>query len=147
MKNRWKAGTAGASDTNVVTVQGIASGTAMKRHWKLILAGLIATAFLLAQLPVSQTGTSVLLNGQQAVTGSAVALPNNPIKTFCIEALIGNTQTVYFGSATVTASGSTGGFELTPGKGACPDVNNTDLVYVIASGIGSSVAWYGTGTQ
>lgn len=101
----------------------------------------------LVEFPVPQgvymEGLGTLLNGQQAVTGTAAALPSNTTKFVCVRALIANTINVYVGTTTVTTSGSTGGFELPPGQGQCFQVGNSNQLYVIASTTGASVSWEG----
>jgi hypothetical protein len=87
---------------------------------------------------IFQIGLSTFTSGQQAVTGTAAALATNTAKSVCVKALIANTINVYVGATGVTTST---GFELTPGGGACFTVANTNLVFVVASTTGASVAW------
>ena len=83
-------------------------------------------------------GLSTFNTGQQAVTASAVNLGTNTARYVCVKALIGNTINIYVGPSGVTDST---GFELTPGQTGCWQVANTNLLYVIASTTGASVAW------
>jgi hypothetical protein len=88
--------------------------------------------------PVQSAGNGTVLSGQQAVTGSAVMLATNTIKTVCIKALAANTINVYVGPSGVTTSA---GMELAPGNSYCAPATNTNLFYVIASTTGASVSW------
>ena len=86
---------------------------------------------------VPPIGATAFTSEQQAVTGSAVNLGTNTAKSVCVKALIGNTINVYVGAVGVTTAT---GFELPPGLGTCVGVSNTNLLYVIASTTGASVA-------
>jgi hypothetical protein len=103
------------------------------------------TALVVALSPNSPAppiaGSSTFLSGQQAVTGSAVALATNSSKTVCVKASIGNTINVYIGPTGITTST---GFELAPGQGTCQPLSNTNLVFVVASTTGASVSWAAT---
>ena len=83
-------------------------------------------------------GTGTFNAGQQAVTGTAVALPTHAANSVCVQALLENTINVYIGPSGVTTST---GLELTPGVAFCGQLNNTNLIYVIASTTGASVSW------
>ena len=87
---------------------------------------------------VQQAGLGTFNSNQQAVTGSAVALPTNTSKNVCVHALIGNTINVYAGPAGVTTAT---GMEIPPGQNFCWELNNTNLIYVIASTTGAGVSW------
>jgi hypothetical protein len=83
-----------------------------------------------------------IVAGQQAVTSSATALPSNSLsRGLSIQALTTNAQTVYFGPSGVS---TTTGMALAPGQAASVEVDNTSLVYVIASASGSSVTFFGS---
>lgn len=88
--------------------------------------------------PITQAAFTSLVTGQQAVTTSAVALTTNTASRVCVKVLSAGTQTIYFGPAGVTTGT---GQELQPGDGWCGAVSNTDKIFVIAGGAGSSVAW------
>lgn len=94
--------------------------------------------------PIAETqdiiiiGNGTVLSGQQAVTGSAVALASNATKSVCVKANLANTINVYVGPSGVSTST---GLELPPGGGACILVTNTNLLYVVASTTGASVSW------
>ena len=90
---------------------------------------------------VNQQANGTVLNGEQGVTASAVNLGTNTVKTFCLIADIANTIPVYVGNASVSTSN---GVKLNAGGSWCPLVNNTNLVFVIASTTGASVSWGGT---
>jgi hypothetical protein len=99
-------------------------------------------------LPVSGTGNfntqpagfSSALAGQQAVTATATALPSNSVHGFCISALSTNTISVFVGPSGVTTGT---GYELVPGESVCPQLSNTNTVFVIASTTGASISWLG----
>ena len=90
---------------------------------------------------VAIIGNAAVLSGQQAVTGSAVALATHASKNVCVKSLIGNNLTVYVGPTGITTST---GMELAPGDSVCLPVSNTNLLFVIASTTGSSVSWIST---
>jgi hypothetical protein len=95
----------------------------------------------LGDVQIQEVGNAAVLSGQQAVTAAAVALATNASKNVCLKALIGNTINVYAGPTGVTIST---GMELAPGDAVCLPVNNSNLLYVIASTTGASVSWIGT---
>ncbi len=78
------------------------------------------------------------LAGQQAVTATAANLGANATHTVCITALSTNTIPVYVGGSGETTST---GFPLNAGDAYCWQVTNSNLLYVIASTTGASVAW------
>jgi hypothetical protein len=127
--NQAAPGTAGSPSSQVSSVQGVSGGTAMPVS--------LATA---PTTPTQPAGFAALVSAQQAVTASAVALPSNSVHGFCVQALSTNALTVYVGPSGVTTST---GFPLAPGQGVCFQLSNINLVYVIASGTGSSVALTG----
>lgn len=87
---------------------------------------------------VTESSSTALLAGQQAVTGTAAALATNTTKEVCVKALLANTINVYVGPTGVTTST---GLELGPGDSYCTRVTNTNALFVIASGAGPSVSW------
>lgn len=90
------------------------------------------------QTQATLVGDSVFSSAQQSVTASAAPLANNGAKSACVQALPANTISVYVGASGVTTST---GFPLGPGQSFCGPVNNTNLIYVVASTTGASVAW------
>jgi hypothetical protein len=113
-------GTAGSQTGGVLTIQGDPSGT-----------------------PVPVTTTSIpsratFASGQQAVTGSAVALPGHATSSVCVNSLVTSTQEVYAGATGVTTGT---GFQLSPGQGACWSIANSNLVFVIAPTTGATVSF------
>jgi hypothetical protein len=82
-------------------------------------------------------GFGSLIQFQQSVTASAVALASNATHNFCVKALPTNSLTVYVGLSAVTTST---GYPLQAGDWICYQLSNSNLVYVIASATGSSVA-------
>ena len=97
-----------------------------------------------ASLAFGQVG-NLGASGQQSVTGSAVVLAvPSTLATVCVQALPGNTSpaVIYVGfTASVTTST---GYPLSAGQAFCGPLRNGAAVYVIASGTGSGVAWFGT---
>lgn len=86
---------------------------------------------------VQPAGFGSLIGFQQAVTASAVALSSNASHSVCVMALPTNTINIYVGPSGVTTST---GIPLQPGQTACWSISNTNLLYVIASTTGASVA-------
>ena len=89
--------------------------------------------------PMYLAGTTSVLSGQQAVTGSATALATNTAKAICVKALNGNAINVYIGPTGITTST---GLELSAGAFWCGTITNTNLIYVVASTTGASVSWF-----
>lgn len=87
------------------------------------------------------TGNIQVYNGQQAITGTAAALANQPLKTICIKALHANTIPVYVGNASVTTGN---GMELQPDQSYCQAVVNANQFYIVATTTGASVSWLGS---
>lgn len=102
---------------------------------KRLLLGLACAASIFAQ-----SLGSFVQGGQQAVTGSAVQLPNFVANAICLSVAPGGTQTVYIGGAAVSTST---GFPLAAGGGTCFPIANLNQLYVVATTTGSTVAWYG----
>ena len=96
-----------------------------------------ATASALNATVVSP-GYGTFVSGQQAVTASAVALATNTARAVCVVALNTNTIPVYLGATGETTST---GLPLLPGQSTCQPVNNTNLIFVVASTTGAGVAW------
>jgi hypothetical protein len=90
---------------------------------------------------VAVVGNGAVISGQQAVTGSAVALATHGLKNVCLKANIGNTLNVYAGPTGVSTAT---GLELAPGDSICSPVSNSSLIFVIASTTGAGVTWFGT---
>lgn len=83
-------------------------------------------------------GSGTFNTGQVSVTGTAAALPTHASNSVCVKAAIANTINVYVGPTGVTTST---GLELPPGGGTCQPLNNSNLIFVIASTTGASVSW------
>lgn len=79
--------------------------------------------------------------GQQAVTGTAAALPSQANTVLCVKGVPGNSLTIYIGGSTVTTST---GYPLAASESACFPIVNANRLYVIASSTGSSIAWFAT---
>jgi hypothetical protein len=90
---------------------------------------------------VTVLGNAAVLSGQQAVTATAAALPSNPSKTVCVASSINNSILVYVGPAAITTAT---GFFLAPGQSTCQPLSNTNLLSVVASTTGATVAWIST---
>lgn len=89
-------------------------------------------------LQTGAVGFGTFSSGQVAVTGTAGNLGTNTSRAVCVEALPGNTINVFVGAAGVTTGT---GLPLQPGQSTCQPVSNTNLIYVVASTTGASVAW------
>ena len=108
--------------------------------WLIITAAILAP-FFFAERTHAQSVGILTATGQQAVTGSAVALASQANTVGCIKAVPGNSLTVYIGLAGVTTST---GYPLAAGESFCSPTNNLNRIFVIASTTGSSVAWFVT---
>jgi hypothetical protein len=112
---------------------------------KILIAVLFSVLF--SVLSFAQTGNWQPGN-QQAVTGTATALPNVQTTAVCLKVVPGGTQTVFIGGSGVTTSN---GFPLavssTSGDSTCFQINNLNRIYVIASTTGSTIAWFTVGGQ
>jgi len=85
----------------------------------------------------------LLSTGQQAVTASAQPLPALPSVPgtgyrVILEALKANSASVFYGTAGVT---DTTGKELAPGNSDTLEVNNLNMIHVVAAATGGSVSW------
>jgi hypothetical protein len=79
--------------------------------------------------------------GQQAVTGTAMALPNQRSGVTCVKADPNNTSpaVIYVGlSPSLTTSN---GYGLGASESVCTSASNLNTFYVIASGTGATVDW------
>lgn len=92
-----------------------------------------------AAVATSATALTSIVTGQQAVTATAAVLPTNTAKQVCIKVLAAGTQDVFFGPSGVTTSN---GNQLSPGDAVCLGISNSNLVYVIAAGTGSTVGFH-----
>lgn len=90
-----------------------------------------------SSVPVATPLTSIV-TGQQAVTAIATALPSNTGKIVCIRIIDTGTQTVSFGPTGVTTAT---GQQLIPGEGACRPLDNSNRIFVIAGGVGSTIGF------
>jgi hypothetical protein len=110
---------------------------AVTPYWATIFSPPVAPVTIANTVATQPAGFGSLVSAQQAVTASAVALPSNAVHGFCVKALPGNTITVYVGPSGVTTST---GYPLIAEDSVCYQLSNTNLVYVIASTTGASVA-------
>lgn len=91
-------------------------------------------------------GAAIIENGSQAVTATAAALPDLPVKELLLQADPGNVINVYVGRDTVTVpGGAKPGIVLTPGSVVTFKPQNLNQVYVIASTTGAKVNWLAEG--
>jgi hypothetical protein len=89
-----------------------------------------------------QISRGSLVNGQATVTTVSANLSSNNIKlSLTIKASNDNTSTVYVGSDGSVASNS--GFELGPGESVSVPVQNTNLIYLIASAGSQKISYIG----
>lgn len=85
---------------------------------------------------------STLVNGQQTVTTSAVALPSNALtQGVILESLSTNTVSIFIGGSGVT---TTSGTELQPGASTSVAVSNLDVIYVICASGSPVITWIGS---
>lgn len=77
-------------------------------------------------------------HGQQAVTATAVALPNLPCRRLHLRALLANAIPVVVGGAGVTTAD---GYPLEPGDGDTYYVANANLLFLVAASTGAAVAF------
>lgn len=85
---------------------------------------------------------STVVNNQQVVTTSAVALPSGTItEGFVLQALSTNSVSIFAGGAGVTTAT---GIEIPPGAAVSILVNNTNKVYVICASGSPVVTWLGS---
>lgn len=85
---------------------------------------------------------TALVNNQQTVTGSAVALPSGTLTTgVVLEALSTNAVSVFVGGSGVTTGT---GIELPAGAAVSIPVSNTNKIYVICASGSPVVTWIGS---
>lgn len=85
---------------------------------------------------------TALVNGQQTVTTSAVALPSGALtEGVIVEALSTNTLSVFVGGTGVTTST---GYELQPGASVGIAVDNASRIYVRCASGSPVVTWVGS---
>lgn len=102
-----------------------------------------ATGALLVE-PVSGSFAlpNSIVNGQQTVTASAVALPNKHLtQGVILEALSTNTVSIFVGGSGVTTST---GIEIQPGGAVSAAVNNLDIIYVVCASTSPVITWLGS---
>ena len=85
---------------------------------------------------------ATLVNGQQTVTTSAVALPSGALtQGVVLEALSTNTVSIFVGATGVTTST---GYELQPGASIGIAVDNTNRIFVRCTSTSPVVSWIGS---
>lgn len=90
------------------------------------------------------TQTSFDHGSKSAIGTTAVQMTTTSVvakKGVLVKAANANTGTVYVGNSDVTAGGTdaTDGMELGAGEWTMVEVNNVNLIYLIASGVGQKV--------
>lgn len=133
--NQAAPGAAGTPSSQVSSIQGVSGMTPVKTDGSGITQPVsLATA---PTTPTQPAGFASVIAFQQSVTASAVALASNAVHGFCVKALPTNSITVYVGASGVTTGT---GYPLVADDSFCYQGSNTNLVYVIASTTGASVA-------
>lgn len=85
---------------------------------------------------------AAMVNGQQTVTTSAVALPSNVLEVGVIlEALSTNTVSIFIGGPGVTTATGT---ELQPGASTSAAIANMSGLYVICASGSPVITWLGS---
>ncbi len=85
---------------------------------------------------------TVLVSGQQTVTGSAAALTSGALSEgVVLEALSSNTVSIFVGKSGVTTST---GYELQPGASIGIAVSNMDKIFVVCGSTSPVVTWVGS---
>lgn len=134
------SGQSGVLDQGAVTTAAPTYTTGQTSPLSLTTGGLLRVDASGTTIPVTSGAVGTFFAGQQAVTASAVALATNSAKQVCVKALTANGLTVYIGPSGVTTST---GMELAAGDSQCLGLNNSNLIFVIASSTGSSVSFNG----
>jgi len=92
---------------------------------------------------------SFFTGGNSDVDAAAEALTARDVplrKGIVVKAAAANTGIVYVGPAstvTADADATTGGYPLSAGDAVGFEINNANLIYVIASAVNQSVSWLG----
>lgn len=102
-----------------------------------------ATGALLSEVVVSPAELpSTIINGQQTVTTSPMALSTNALSEgIIIEALSTNTVSVFIGGSGVSTST---GIELQPGASVSAAISNVNKLFVICASGSPVVSWLGS---
>lgn len=132
-------GTAGSAASGVVTVQGIASMTALKVDGSGVTQPVSGTVTATPSTPPSTE-----VNGQTTGTtaGTAVQMASNAlVNGVIVQALSANVTSIYVGTSSVSSSN---GFELQPGQATSVGVSNTNAVWVVSTTNGDKVCWIGS---
>lgn len=88
------------------------------------------------------TLATTLVNGQQTVTTSAVALPSGALtQGVVLGSLSTNTASIFVGATGVTTST---GYELQPGASVGMAVDNTNKIFVRCASTSPVVTWVGS---
>lgn len=134
-------GTAGAASADVISIQGIASMTAVKVDGSAVTQ----PVSIAATVTTTETVPTTIYNGKKTVTtaGTRVTLASSQaIKSVTIKALAANTGTIYVGDGSVS---STTGFQLAAGDSISMDIANLATVNLDASVSGEGVSYLAVG--
>jgi hypothetical protein len=133
--------------TNTPTLQSgsttaVTQGTAANLNATVVGTGTFAVqATQSGTWTLSSPVSGTIVNGQQAVTGTAAALANHTVtQSLTVEALSTNTISVFVGATGVTTST---GIELPAGAAVTLPVSNSNVVFVVASTTGATVTYIG----
>lgn len=98
--------------------------------------------FLISIVSVGPTLPTALVNNQQTVTTSAVALPAGALtEGVILESLSTNTASIFVGGVGVTTST---GIELLPGGMLGVAISDTGTIYVICASASPVITWLGS---
>lgn len=123
-------GTAGSASADVLTVQGIASMTALKTDGSAVTQPIsiaLPTSIYNGKTTVTTAGTRVALASSQAITSGVT-----------IKALAANTGIIYVGNSSVA---STNGYQLSAGDSVFLEIANLNTVNIDSSVNGEGVTY------
>jgi len=104
-----------------------------------IKSGLVAANNSIPVVVQSMAQPGSVFAGQRSVTGTATVLPSNVTKSgVTIKALAANTIPIYVGPVGITVGS---GYELSPGEAVFLEVDNTNIVAVVASTTGATACY------
>ena len=120
--------------------------TILRLMWLPTLVGIVAL-WMVGPPPqvhaqISSQIGAIGSTGQQAVTGSPVALSALPTTVLCLKANPSNAITIYW--STLSTVSTTTGFPLAASETSCVPVSNANLIYVVASTTGARISFFNT---
>jgi hypothetical protein len=121
-------GTAGTASADVITVQGIASMTALKVDGSAVTH----PVSIAATVNTSEVGRSAVIHFQASIptTVGGTQLASNACKEATVKNLLSNSNIIWVGITGVAASS---GYELNPGESLTLKVSNTNLIYCLSA--------------